>query len=291
MTARHWLALLALGIIWGTTWVAADSLAEYLPPLHAAAARFFLASLLGIPWILWKRLSLPRGRALAFLLLLSFTLIALPSVLLQWARQHASSVTVTVLFAAMPLLLVMLAPAPRRAMGAAVVGLGGVALAVSASVSLSQAAGAAIALLAVVSTGVSALLVRRELSRVHPLMTTALLLGGSAVELFLFSLLLERGQSHDWNRTAIGSVLFLAVVAGAPAYALYFWLLQQIEAYKVVTVQWIQPLAALLEAAILLRLGFSFSMIAGTFLTLTSLLLVMRARPEDDDTVSLVANS
>ena len=63
------MAFAALGIVWGTTWVASDTLAEYVPPLHGAAARFLLAALLWIPVILWKRLKLPRGRALGFVLL------------------------------------------------------------------------------------------------------------------------------------------------------------------------------------------------------------------------------
>ena len=74
-----------------------------------------------------------------------------------------------------------------------------------------------------------------------------MLLGTAAWLLFLASLALERGQPVQWNRNAVGAVLFLALVAGAPAYAIYFWLLQQLEAYKVVTVQWIEPLVAILE--------------------------------------------
>src|ERR1700728_3497572 len=151
---KHWWAFAALGIVWGTTWVAADTLAEYVPPLRGAATRFLLAALLWIPVILWKRLELPRGRALGCVLLLSVTMIALPSVLLLWAQQHVSSATVMVLFAAMPLLVVLLTPAfdsrpvPRIAMQSAIVGLGGVVLAVGASFSAAQAGGAAVALLA-----------------------------------------------------------------------------------------------------------------------------------------------
>jgi drug/metabolite transporter (DMT)-like permease len=100
----------------------------------------------------------------------------------------------------------------------------------------------------------------------------------------------ERGQSVEWNRSAVGAVIFLGLVAGAPAYALYFWLLQQLEAYKVTTVQWVEPLVALAEAAIFLRFGLSLSMVAGSVVSVTSLLLVMRARAEDDENVSLLGN-
>ena len=142
---------------------------------------------------------------------------------------------------------------------ATIVGLGGIVLAMGASFSLHQAGGAAVVLLAVASTGTSALLARRELRSVHPLVMTALLSGAAALLLFLASMVLERGQPAQWNHNAIGSIVFLALVAGAPAYATYFWLLQQLEAYKVATVQWIEPLVAIIETAFFLRLGLSFS--------------------------------
>jgi drug/metabolite transporter (DMT)-like permease len=84
--------------------------------------------------------------------------------------------------------------------------------------------------------------------------------------------------------------VFLALGAGAPAYATYFWLLQHLEAYKVTTVQWIEPLVAMMETAFFLRIGLSFAMIAGSLVTLTSLLLVIRSRAEDDKNVSLLGN-
>jgi probable blue pigment (indigoidine) exporter len=289
---KHWLAFALLGVIWGTTWVATGALAESVPPLRGAAVRFLLAALLFIPVILWKRLSLPRGRTLGFVLLLSVTMIVLPLLLLLWVQQHVSSATITVLYAAMPLLVSLLTPrgVPSRAMQASIVGLGAMFLVVSAGFSVAQAGGAAVGLLAVALAGVSALLVRSELRNVSPLVLTAFVLGNAAWLLFLASLVLERGQPVQWNRNAVGSVLFLALVAGAPAYAIYFWLLQQLEAYKVVTLQWIEPLVGILETAFFLRLPLSFTMIAGSVVTLASLLVVMRASVEDDNNVSLLGN-
>jgi drug/metabolite transporter (DMT)-like permease len=289
---KHWLAFAALGIVWGTTWIAADTLAESIPPLHIAAIRFLLAALLCFPVVLGKRLTLPRGRALGFVLLLSVTMVVLPYVLVLWAQRYVSSVTVTVSFAAMPLFVALLPTddVPRGAVLATIVGLGGLVLAMGPSFSLHQAAGAAIVLLAVASAGTSAVLARRELSAVNPVMTTGLLSGTVAVVLFVASTAFERGQSAQWNHNAIGSIVYLALVAGAPAYATYFWLLQHLEAYKVTTVQWIQPVVAIIETAFFLRLGLSFAMIAGSLVTLTSLLLVMRARSEDDKNVSLLGN-
>jgi drug/metabolite transporter (DMT)-like permease len=291
----YW-ALAALGIVWGTTWVAADTLGEYVPPLRGAAARFLLAALLCLPVILWKRLKLPHRRALGFVLILSLNLVAVPILLLLWAQPRIPSATVAVSFSAMPLLVVLLTPVfagrevPRVAMYASIVGMGAIALALGATFSVGQAVGAAVALLAVASIGASSIIAGREFRSVHPVMVTTLVLGAAGLLLFLASLALEHGQPVEWNRSAMGSVVFLAAVAGAPAYATYFWLLQRLEAYQVGAVQWIEPLVAVFESALFLHLGLSFSMIAGSLITLVCLLLVMRARAEDDDAVSLLGN-
>jgi drug/metabolite transporter (DMT)-like permease len=294
--AKHSAVFVALGIVWGTTWIAAGTLDQYVPPLRGAAIRFLLAALLTVPMMLWKRLRLPRGRALVFVLILAVTLIVLPFLLLSWGQARVPSVTVEVLFSAMPLLLVFLTPSlagrsvPSKAMQASMVGLGAMALALDASFRVDQIGADAVVLLAVASIGASSIVVRRELSRLHPVTVTVLLLGVAGSLLFVASLALEHGQAAQWNRSAVVALAFLAAVAGAPAYAIYFWLLQRMEAYQVGTVQWIEPIVAILESAFFLRLGFSFSMITGSFIALICLVLVIRARAEDDDTVSLRGN-
>jgi len=85
-------------------------------------------------------------------------------------------------------------------------------------------------------------------------------------------------------------MIFLSAVAGAPAYATYFWLLQQKEAYQVATLQWAEPMVAIGETAVFLHLGISFTVIAASLVTLVCLVLVMQARAEDDKNVSLLGN-
>ncbi len=292
---KLWLAFAGLGLIWGTTWVASDNLAEQVPPLLGAVVRFLLAALLLLPLILLKRPKLPGGRGLWIVLMLSAAMIGLPAVVLLWAQQHVQSATVTVSFAAMPLMVALLTPGvegkavPRSALQATIVVLGAMVLATGASLRVSQAPGAAVVLLAVASIGGSSLVARRELGSLSPLVVTAWLLGAAAPLLYLAHLVLERGQAAEWNGSAIGSVVFLAV-ATAAAYPAYFWLLQQLEAYQLATVQWVQPLVAIAETTAFLRLRLSLSMIAGTVIALVCLWVVLRARPEDDDSVSLLGN-
>ncbi len=279
-----WLAFAAVGLVWGSTWIASDTLAEYDPPLRAAAFRFLLAALLCL--CKWRKL--PRGRALAVTLVLSVTMVALPLILLRWVQPQLPSATVAVLFAAMPLLLAF--PRPRAAMQASIVALAAVAFSLDVSFSFAQAAPAAVVLIAVASIAASSLAIRRQLSNQNPVAVTAVLLGAAGLLLLCVSTVIERGQTVQWNRDGIWSLVYLGAVAGAGAYATYIWLLQRMEAYQAVTVQWIQPLVAVMESAWLLRLRPSFALIAGAVVTLGCLLVVVRARPEDDDSVSLLGN-
>jgi drug/metabolite transporter (DMT)-like permease len=291
-----WLIFAALCLVWGSTWIAADALAQQVPPLCAAAARFLLSAALLLPFLLRRRHAPIPVRVLGGVLLLSVTMIVLPMLLLLWARPQLPSATVVVLFAAMPLVVILLTPAfaekdvPPRAMQAAVAGMGGLVLAMGASFSVAQAGAAALVLLAVVSTGASSLAARRLCLHHSPIAITSWLLAAAGLLLLLASRILERGQLLQWNRHTLAAIVLLAVVGGAPAYAAWFWLLQRLEAYQLVAVQWIEPLVALGESALLLRMGLSASMIAGSLITLVSLLVLLKTRAEDDDTVSLRAN-
>jgi drug/metabolite transporter (DMT)-like permease len=223
-------------------------------------------------------------------------MVVVPLLLLLWARQQLPSATVVVSFAAMPLMVALLTSAlegrtvPYRALQATIAGLGGITLAVGITFSLAQAEAAIVVLCAVFATGASSLVARRELKELHPCVLTAGLLGPAALLLFAASLFLEHGQPILWNRGAVVALLLLASFAGGAAYSIYFWLLQEIEAYQLATVQWLQPLVGMIEGALYLRMGFSFTMIAGSVVTLGSVLMVMRAREEDDQTASLYSD-
>ena len=221
------------------------TLGESVPPLRGAAARFLLAAVLLIPLILWKRLKLPPGRTVGYILLLSASMIAMPFMLLLWAGVYVSSATVAVLFAAMPLLVVLLTPSlegrpwrTRVAGGGGWIGSdcpGG-----GCFISGGSGRGGAVALVGVALIGASSLIARRELRSVHPIIVTALLLGAAGCSFFL-PVWPSNGAAGGMEPQCAWFVIFLAAVAGAPAYAVYFWLLQQLEAYQMATVQWIEP--------------------------------------------------
>ena len=294
MNPKRWLAFITLALIWGSTWITANAL--QLPPLRASAIRFLLSALFLLPFIARKRWPWPRGRALRYLLLLSVSMVVVPLLLLLWARPQLPSATVLVSFAAMPLIVALLTntiegrTVPYRALQATIVGLAGITLAAGITFSLAQAEAAVVVLVAVVATAASSLVARRELKGLHPCVLTACLLAPAAVLLLAASLIFERGQIDLWDRGAATAILLLSLVAGSVAYSIYFWLLQEVEAYQIAMLQWLQPIVGFAESALYLRVGFSFTMAAGILVTLGSVLMVAGAREEDDKTASLRAD-
>jgi drug/metabolite transporter (DMT)-like permease len=228
-------------------------------------------------------------------IVLSVTLVAVPYALIFWAETRVSSGMTAVLFAAMPLVAGLYAnyadgrQMPHSAMVALLVGIGGMLLLLSSALSTSfdQAMGAIVVLVAVVCAGISSVYAKRELAEVHPLMSTMLQLCGGAVLLALMSAVLERGRPSHWNGESVAALLFLSLGASVFAFPLYFWLLKEMEAYQLGTIQWFEPLVAVVEGAILLHEPLSWRMLLGGGILLGSVVRVMRAREQDDATVTL----
>jgi drug/metabolite transporter (DMT)-like permease len=123
---------IALCLIWGSTWLAIRLVVRDVPPLEAATLRFVAAGVLLIVLALVQKRRWPAdGPQWNALLILSFTMMAVPYGLLFWAEQHVTSSMSAVLYSAMPLAVSLFTPlmmrhkVPRRAIFAMVIAFGG----------------------------------------------------------------------------------------------------------------------------------------------------------------------
>src|SRR3954470_16306758 len=99
VTLRHQLAFLLLCAIWGTTWLAIRVVVRDIPPIRAAAARFFIAALLLVIIASIQKAPLPgNAREWKATLILSITMMALPYGLIFWAEQYVTSSITAVLY-------------------------------------------------------------------------------------------------------------------------------------------------------------------------------------------------
>lgn len=290
--------MVVMSIVWGSTWMAIRVLVIQVPPMHSAALRFLLASMILLPFILFKRLPIPKGRGLLATLLLSLTMIAVPSALTFWSEQRLSSGLTALIFGAMPLMTAILTPwmagrsVPRTAWQAMIVGLGGMGLVLSGAISTSlwQAVGALAVMAAVALYAGSSVYAKEALQGVHPFVGTAIqfFLGGIWLE--LGSVFFERGRAVMWSQQAVVALVFLSIFASALSFTLYYWLLKKIEAYQLTSLQLIVPIIAVGEGAFFMREAVPWTMVAGAAVVLGSVVFVMRAKVDDEQSIALDLN-
>lgn len=294
VTRKHYLAYGLICLIWGSTWGAIRLVVRDVPPLRAAAIRFFLAA------IILLLVAISRSRVLKLklrewlaLFVLGITMMGLPYGLLFWAEFRISSSMTAVLFSTCPLFVALFTPlmsrtsVPRRAIFSMLVGLGGMATLFYTELSLSRylllGGGAVIG--AVISSSWASVFAKREIGEVNPLLGTAVQFCVGAVVLCVVSLVTETGRSSDWNSTSILALAFLTVFGSVITFSLYYWLLRRMQAYQLSTINLVVPVVAMVEGALLLRERLPVLMIAACVLVLVSVAIVLRADDEPELTL------
>ncbi len=294
---RRWTlaaAYLAVSLLWGSVWIANDMVR--MPPLRAGAIRFGIgALLLAVPaWV-----QRTRGPvSLKVSCLLAVTLIALPYVLVVWAAQQSSSALSVVLFAGLPLVTAFLmrqvqaVGVSRAIFQAGLIGAGGMALIVfdGLSFSAANAAAGAVLFVAVLSHAASLVYAKRALHEASLLGTTAVQLGVAALLVFLSSMAMERGVPSAAGKETIW-VLAVTGMAGAVGFVLYYWLLREMEAYQVATLQWTAPLVAIIEGVVAMRASPPWSVLAGAVVVLGCTVVTICIPSGDEEGVTLLVTS
>lgn len=290
MRRLHLLAYISLCLIWGSTWLAIRVSVRDVPPMEAAAIRFSLAAIVLFVWVLFRKSDWPKHpRQWNAILILGFTVIAIPYGLLFWAEQYVTSSLCAVLFSALPLTVALLTPlmmhrtVPRTAVFAMLVAFGGLLVLLSTDLHLgSKAFWAGLAVLVAMSGSAwSAVYAKLHLHDVDPVVSTALQLLVGSVGLFWAMWALESHRHATWTRSAVFSLLFLATFGSAAAFAIYYWLLQQIQPYQISTINLVIPIVAVLEGSFLGHESIPLMMIAAMVLVLGSVGVILRAEAED----------
>ena len=296
MSRLHLLGLLALSLIWGSTWAAIRVVVQHMPPMRSVSLRFFLASSVLLPLIWFSRSRLPRGREWAMLSLLSVITIVVPFSLTAWAEGRISSSATSILFATGPLFTAWMEPrvgrqayrrhVPRPVLFAMLLGLAGTLLVVSGSISRSsaQTAGAATVLFVVVLGAVTGTAAREQI-RALPVPTVAGVQCVIAAGILgVSSLVIESERPTDWTGSSIFAMLFLGIFSSAIGFLLFYWLMAELRPYQLASRQLIMPLVAVVEGVLLLHEPMPWTMVAGSGIVLISLIWLFRTTATIEET-------
>ena len=294
LTRKHYLVYGMICLIWGSTWGAIRLVVRDVPPLRAAAIRFFLAAIILLAIALTRANSLRiTAKELRSLIILGIAMMGVPYGLLFWAEYRISSSMTAVLFSTCPLFVALFTPmmtrsrVPRRAVFAMLLALGGMATLFYTELSVSRylllGGGAVIA--AVISSSWASVFAKREIGNVNPIMGTAVQFCVGAVALCIASIVAEAGRTSDLNLTSILALAFLTIFGSVISFSAYYWLLGKMHAYQLSTINLVVPIVAMAEGALLLRERLPVLMVGAAVAVLVSVAAVLRA--EDDKAVTL----
>ena len=294
LTRKHYLVYGMICFIWGSTWGAIRLVVRDVPPLRAAAIRFFLAAIILLAIALTRAKSLRiTAKELRSLIILGIAMMGVPYGLLFWAEYRISSSMTAVLFSTCPLFVALFTPVmtrsrvPRRAVFAMLLALGAMATLFYTELSVSRylllGGGAVIA--AVISSSWASVFAKREIGNVNPIMGTAVQFCVGAVALCIASLVAEAGRTSDLNSTSILALAFLTIFGSVISFSAYYWLLGKMHAYQLSTINLVVPIVAMAEGALLLRERLPILMVGAAVVVLVSVAAVLRA--EDDKALTL----
>lgn len=261
--------------IWGSTWLFIKIGLADLPPFTFAGIRFLIASLILAALVTARRARWPRtGREWALIAVVGFLQFTLNYGLVFWGEQHISSGLAAVLQSTFPAFGLVLAHlylpqerlTPGRVMGV-LLGVFGVAVIFSDQLSIAGS----MALLGSVALVLSALfgsyanvLVKAYAGKVDPQVLAAGQMVFGFVPLLTIGFVTEGSPFRfHWTTMAVVSLLYLVVVGSVAAFALYYWLMRNMDVTNTMLIALVTPAVAVILGMIVLHERLNWRLFAG----------------------------
>ena len=249
------LALAAVYVLWGSTYLAIALAIETLPPFLMASVRFLVAG--AVLYLVAARggLARPRRRDWAVAAVSGTLMLAGGNGGVVWAEQHVETGIASLLIATVPLWIALVdrlafgARLGRPALAGLVLGFGGVALLVNPGGGGTHAAGAVVLVLAALAWGIGSLVSRESGSELRPLASAAMQMLAGGVALAIGGVAAgELGDVHPeaFSARSVAALAYLVVFGSLVAFSAYVWLLQSTSTSLVATYAYVNPVVAVL---------------------------------------------
>lgn len=283
-----YVAFAGIYLIWGSTYLAIGATVAEIPPIFVVAVRGLLAGGVLYAWARWRGARPVRRAELIAMLPTAALLFGGGYVLVAYAGQNVPSGAAALLNATTPAWLVLFewlthkrARPALRFVVALALGIGGVALLVTG-----RSVGDAVPLLPAAALVVASIAWAAGTMRAHatahgdPVRDAAVqLLTGGAL-LVPFSILFGETPRimSGFATSSLLALLYLVVVGSLMGYSAYVWLLHNVEASKVASHAYVNPLIAVLLGAGLAGERIYPTTIAAAVLILISVFFIVRER-------------
>lgn len=281
----NWLVFLALGIMWGSSYLFIKLAVGSFGTFTLVALRLVVGA--ALLWIVIRRsgLAMPRDpRVYGHLVVMAMVSIVIPFSLITWAERSVTSSIASILTAAVPLWAIVIAPLflhdePIRVNGIAGLAIGFVGVVVLTSRGLTDGASSdltgELALIgAALSYAVGAVYARRNVRGVPPPILAVLQVTFAMVIASVAAILTE----HPWDARpdleAVLSIVWLGVFGSGFAYLANFRLLHAWGATRTTLVAYVIPVVGIVLGWLVLAEAIDARLIVGTLLVVGGVALV-----------------
>ncbi len=309
MKTKVWAALLAIYIIWGSTYLAIRFAVETIPPFFMAGMRFLIS---GLILYVWRRLAgdpAPTARQWRSAVIVGLLLLVGGNGVLSWAEQHVASGIAALIIASIPLWIALIdavrphgiRPDWRIVLGL-LIGFGGIVLLVVSSRQQSAAegmtvAGVAALLLAALLWSLGSIYGRDADMPQSSLLSTGIEMLGGAAGLFVVGSLIGEWRTLQLSAVSGRSLLGLAylIVAGSLlGFTSYSWLLRNAPVSLVSTYAYVNPVVAIFLGAWLAGEVINLQIIISALVIISSVVVINMSRKarvhEEPETAASVAD-
>jgi len=284
MRARVITGLVAISLIWGTTWLAIKIGLDSIPPFLAATLRFMLAAFVLGLILRIRKITIPlNAKFFQLMIPLGIFSFSVPFALVYWGQQYIETGLASVLFATFPLWVAVFSrfflPSEHVSLMKWIgSGLGflGICVMFASDITV-QGEYVVLGMGAIVlSAFLQAFMTvaTKKFGQEYPAMIIAfsgMLIGG--ITMGIFSLIIEEYGAVRFDEKAIFSTLYLAIFGSVMTFATYYWLLKRVEAVLLSLTAFITPIIAVLVGAVLLAERLPPEIFGGSALVLLGILL------------------
>ncbi len=259
MKTKIWTALIALYIVWGSTYLAIRFAVETIPPFMQAGLRFLISGIILVIWRLAAGDPAPTKRQWLSTVIVGTALLLGGNGLVSWAEQHVPSGIAALMVSTSPMWLVLfealrpggVKPTLRGVIGL-LIGFGGVILLVGPSEFNGRATqfdtlGTVALLAAALLWSIGSIYSKHADMPASSLLSTGMEMLAGAVALFLVS-----AGSGEWSRFSFAAVTmrswlglaYLITFGSLIGFVSYGWLLQNAPISLMSTYAYVNPVVA-----------------------------------------------
>ena len=285
-TRADWLLLLALGFMWGTSYVFIKIGVQTLPTFTLIASRLGIGLTVLLTVVLVAREPLPRKpRIYGHLLVMAIVNIVLPFALITTAERSVDSALAAILNGAVPLFVIVFAafflhdePITVNRLVGLVIGYAGVIILVSRGLGAGGSQSSLQGELALIAStafyGAGAVYARRNMRGLRPMIPALFQVLFAFIIVALIAVAFEHPWTVTWTFDAAGSVIWLGILGSGIAYLVNFRLLARIGATRTSLVAYLLPVVGIIAGAIVFQETVDARVLFGTALVIGGVALV-----------------